>query len=483
MDESSFPFRTEPFKHQYEAWLATRAYPHFGIFWEQGTGKSKLVIDTAAWLFLNNRIDALIIIAPNGVHRNWIVNEIPAHMPAPVKYSSFLYLTSKADTQRFKRQAAECFTAKGLLIVAMSYDSVMTKFGDKFLLKVLDRRCLMVLDESARIKTPTAKRTIRILARGRGATYRRILTGTPVANSPFDIFTQLKFLVSSVWDGIGCKAFSSFKNQFGIWEQKRDPRSGRAYKDLVQYRNLEMLKGIVDQFGNRVTKDDVLDLPPKLYQKRYFDLSAKQEWAYAEMRNEWAMRLDGGEVTAMLAIVRLMRFQQITSGFVVDENERIHELDPVCPRITALREAVGDSLGKMIIWAKFKHDITKIVEALAEDGIEAVRYDGTTGPEDRGRAIERFQNGTARAFVANPAAAGEGLTLTAARTVIYYNNTFKLTERLQSEDRAHRIGQKHSVLYIDIVATDTVDEKITDALRNKLDIASIITGDRLREWI
>jgi SNF2 family DNA or RNA helicase len=184
----------------------------------------------------------------------------------------------------------------------------------------------------------------------------------------------------------------------------------------------------------------------------------------------------------MLAITQLLRFQQITSGFVPLDDETILQFEKN-PRLEMLTDIVEDTTGKMIIWAKFSLEITTILGALKELGVEAVRYDGQTSAEERGEAITRFQNGTARAFVANPAAAGEGLTLHAATTVIYYSNSFKLTDRLQSEDRAHRIGQHHPVTYIDLVGTDTVDEKIVDALRNKLDIASVVTGDTAKAWI
>lgn len=481
--DNSYPWQTTPFSHQQQWWERTRDVPAFAILWEQGTGKSKLTIDTAAWMFFRGRIDTLLVLAPNGVHRNWTANEVPTHLPAEIPRTCLLWHSSKAGNVAAKREAKEALKAPGLLVVAMSYDAIMTKAGDDYALKLLtERRCLMVLDESARIKNPKAKRTIRVLARGKAAVFKRILTGTPVANSPFDVFTQFQFLNPAIWHRMGCRSFAAFKNFFGVWVDKMDPRSGRMFRDLVRYRNLNKLAEITAAVGSRVTKVDVLDLPPKLYIKRYFDMGPAQARAYQTMEDSYEVRLESGEVTAMLVIVQLLRFQQIVSGFLMDENDVLIELGEN-PRLALLREIAEDTEGKMIIWAKFTHDIDVIMAALKEDGVEAVRYDGQTKAEGRAEAIERFQNGTARAFVANPAAAGEGLTLHAATTVVYYNNSFKLTDRLQSEDRAHRIGQKHAVTYIDIIATDTVDEKIVGALRDKLDIASIITKDKLKEWI
>ena len=478
-----YQFKTAPFNHQREWWDRSKDLPAWAILWEQGTGKTKLTIDTAAWMFERGRIDCLLVLAPNGVHRNWVTDEVPTHLPDRIARTSLLWHSAKANNVGAKAEAKAALKAPGLLVVAMSYDAIMTTAGDAYVMKLLtERRCLMVLDESVRIKNPKAKRTIRVLARGKGATFRRILTGTPVANSPFDVFTQFQFLNPSIWHAIGCRSFAAFKNFFGVWQDKMDPRSGRLFRDLVRYRNLNQLAAITAKVGCRVTKEEVLDLPPKLYTKRYFDLSPKQAAAYRQMADSYEVRLESGEVTAMLVIVQLIRFQQIVSGFLVDENDNIIELGEN-PRLELLREVIEDAPGKCLVFAKFTYDIEVIMRALKEDGVEAVRYDGPTSEKDRAAAVQAFQNGSARVLVGNPATLKEGLTLHAADTVIYYNNSFKLTDRLQSEDRAHRIGQKKAVTYIDLVASDTVDVKITGALRDKLDIASIITGDKLREWI
>lgn len=478
-----YPWKTQPFSHQRHWFAETRDRPAHAILWEQGTGKSKLTIDIAAWLFLRGRIDTLLVLAPNGVHRNWTLNEVPTHLPDSIPRRTLLWHSQKAGNKSFQAEAKTALKADGLLVVAMSYDAIMTKLGDDYAMKLLtQRRVLFVLDESVRIKNPKAKRTIRVLARGKGATFRRILTGTPVANSPFDVYTQFQFLDPRIWNDIGCRSFAAFKNFFGVWQDKMDPRSGRMFRDLVRYRNLTKLAEITAKVGCRVTKAEVLDLPEKLYTKRYFDLSPEQQRYYKAMAESYSIRLESGEVTAVLVIVQLVRFQQIVSGFLKDEEDNLIPLKEN-PRLGVLREIVEETDGKIIVFAKFTFDVNVILAAMKEDGVEAVRYDGETKEADRAAAVERFQNGSARVLVGNPSTLKEGLTLHAANTVVYYNNSYKLTDRLQSEDRAHRIGQKRAVTYIDIVATDTIDEKIADALREKLDVASMITGDKLKEWI
>lgn len=515
-----YQFKTTPFKHQLETFMQSRDLESFAIFWEQGTGKTKEMVDQAAYLFLKGEIDAVLILAPNNVHRNWITDEVPTHCPDEVLKGSAMhfYQSSKAATVWHKRAIERLMGHKdGLVWLAMSYDAFMTKKGKKLAWDLLSKkRVLYIIDEAGRIKTPGAKRTKSVVASSKYARYRRLLTGTPVANGAFDVYSLMKFLKEDFWKKYNLSSFFAFKNKFGIFEKGYNGAQGKEYDILVAYKNLDKLYEILKTTSSRVTKDDVLDLPPKLYSKRYFDLTPEQEAAYIQLREEYMTFVEGDLVTAPLAIVRLLRLQQITCGYVpsdereveiieedgevtVKENQRFHLLGDSNPRLELLAEICGDLPHKAIIWAKFTKDIDQIMDML---GSEAVRYDGQVKDAERAEAIARFQGrrpifegGTrtgweevpveqqAKYFVANPAAAGEGLTLHAARTVIYYNNSFKLVDRLQSEDRAHRIGQQHPVSYIDIVAPDTVDEHIVRALRNKLNIANQITGDKFKEWL
>jgi SNF2 family DNA or RNA helicase len=226
----------------------------------------------------------------------------------------------------------------------------------------------------------------------------------------------------------------------------------------------------------------VLDLPPKLYSKRYFDLTPEQQRVYVEIKTEALTLLDTGDVvTAPLIITRLLRMQQVTCGYVPTDDGHVEQMiGDKNPRLDTLVELCEGLAHPAIIWAKFRKDIDLIMEKL---GDKAVRYDGQTSDDERAEAKRRFQTGDVQFFVANPAAGSTGLTLTAARTVIYYNNSFKLVDRLQSEDRAHRAGQTFPVDYIDIVAPNTVDVAIVNALRSKVNIAAEITGDNLKEWL
>mgnify|MGYP003575362302 CR=1 FL=1 len=474
--------RTPPLAHQQEELVRSAELPSRALFWEQGTGKTWMALATAAWLARKRLIDGVLVLAPNGVHENWASDEIPRHWDPEQGYRLHCYKTSKAGSKAHREALADVTGSPQLAFLIMSYDGFMTAAGKAAAKEFLARRrCLYVLDESARIKNPSAKRTKVVVASAKHAPYRRILTGTPVANSPFDVYSQVKFLDEEFWKARGFASAEAFRTHFGIWEQAVNGATGQRFNRCVAYRNLNQLHDIVTAVASRVTKEQVLDLPPKVYTKRYFDLSPAQAKVYGELRKDFVAFLDSGEmVTAPLVVVRLLRLQQVTCGYLpADDCESVTDF-PENPRLKLLLETLEDCEGKAIVWARFRRDVDKICSALYP---HAVRYDGSVGDEDRLAARRRFQDGDAKYFVANPAAAGEGLTLTAARSVIYYSNSFNLTHRLQSEDRAHRIGQGESVRYVDLVASGTVDNHLVAALRRKHNVAAQVTGDEVRQWL
>lgn len=491
-----YQYKTEPFKHQAERFDATRELASYALFWEQGCGKTKPTIDTAAYLYEKGEIDAVIVIAPNGVHRNWISDEIPAHMPERVmcKTMAMFFDTNKAATKETQTNLARLLKHKGLAILTISYDGLCTAktspskpdkgrdFAGKFMRQ---RRCLMVVDEAHYAKNPEAIRTRTLMKASKFAPYRRILTGTPVAQGPFDVYSQVQLLDEDFWTKNGISSFSGFKTQFGNWELKPWGPNGRSIAVCTSYKNLDKLQKLLAKIGHRLTKEEAeLNLPPKIYSKRYVELTPEQRRAYQALKEELMVVLDSGEIAeAPLAIVQLLRFQQIVCGYVGTTDGtlvRIPSKIASNPRINVLEDLDATTNSQGIIWARFREDINQLMELL---GDKAVRYDGGVDADGRVRAKEAFQRGDKKWFVGNQAAGATGLTLVQAKTVIYYSNSFRLVDRLQSEDRAHRIGQKDSVQYIDLIAEGTVDERLVDSLRNKYDIATAITGDQLKDWI
>lgn len=491
----SYEYKSEPFKHQREEFEHSREMAERALFWEQGTGKTKPIIDTAAWLFERGKIDAVVVLAPSGVHRNWLTDEIPAHLPRRVAHKSkaLMWDTKRAANKGNIKDQEALIKHKGLSWLFMNYDAVMTPRGKKFLWKVLrNRRCLYVLDEGHYIKTPSAKRTISIVASGRYARYRRLLTGTPIATGPFDIYTQVKFLDEFFWKNRRLDSYRVFKFRYGEWytaaEFQRDHGYDRKYDELIDYKNIAELKSYVDQVGSRVLKEDVLDLPPKLYKRRYFTLTPEQAQLYLKLRDEYEAELaSGANVDAGLAIVRLLRLQQVVSGYVGTDNEEepFELIGTRNPLLDEVEEVCSGLYHPAIIWCRFTRTIDMLMDRL---GKGAVRYDGTLDEDEAERSKLAFQAGDAQWFIGNAQKGATGLTLTQAKSVLYPENSFRFIDRVQSEDRAHRIGQTDPVDYTDFEARlpdgqPTVSRHIINNLRGKRDIASQITGDELKDWL
>ena len=483
-------FKTTPFDHQLQEIESHARVSGRAVFWEQGTGKSKLTIDTAAELRRAGEIDGVLILAPGGVHLNWLINEIPAHLPEELakQVHSFGYRTNRANTKWHQKAVLSLLNNRSAFAwLAMTYDGIMTDKGRLAawnFLKKRGGRVLYVLDESGSVKSAVSKRTQRVVASGRYAKYRRILDGTPVSNGPFDVYKPVQFVDPTFWKRKGVGTYAEFKVMFGVWKVQSNSE-GSEYPVCVAYKNLDLLYEWLDEISTRVLKSEVLDLPPKLYSKRYFEMTPKQSRLYATIRDEFEAELNGQTVTAELPIVRLLRLHQITSGYVPTEETEDEEdphvlIDTKNPRLDLLMETLEPITHGVIIWARFRKDIDLILEKL---GKAAVRYDGHVSDDDRMAAVTAFQQGKVQYFVGNPAAGGTGITLTAANTVVYYNNSFKLRDRLQSEDRPHRIGQEHPVQYIDLLAENTVDEHILRNLRQKMNVSNQVLGDEVKEWI
>lgn len=482
--------KTTPFQHQLDHFAEYGAARAWGLLWEQGTGKTKEAIDEACALWEQGLIDCVVIVAPAGVHRNWVSDELPKHLPDRLKdvVRAVYWQSVKSATKWHQKQMRELLEHDGFPWLFMNYDAVMTDAGRDMLWSMLSKRqAFYGLDEAHNIKTPGAKRTKRLVASGKYGAFRRIMTGTPVSTGPFDVYSQVRFLDPDFWQRHDppLPNFAVFKRYYGVWltaeEVKQNEGYDPGYDRLIEYRNLPQLEAALKTISSRVLKEDVLDLPPKLYTKRYFELTPLQERLLDELKRDLVAVLDNGKrIEAPLAITRLLRAQQITCGYAaVGAEEPVELLPGKNPRL-ALFDELQEALPQQgIVWARFRQDIDLIMDLL---GKRAVRYDGQVSEDQCERNKLAFQAGDVQWFVATPSKASEGLTLTGAHSVIYYSNDYRLIKRLQSEDRPHRSGLDHSVTYYDLV-TPRVDEHIVKALRSNFDIATQITGDRLREWI
>lgn len=489
MDITEYPHRMKPFTHQLDHLQKHAHKTSWGLLWEQGTAKTKPTIDTAALDYINGEIDAMLVMAPPGVERNWNTDEIPEHLPEEIALDTrvCVFNTNKKHTKEHKRQIEAIISHDGFAILLISYNAFSTKEGKATINKFLRRRkAMFVLDESHNIKSPGAKRTISVLAQGKYAHKRRILTGTPVAVGPFDLYSQIRFLDDWFWKNKGIHGATEYRQYFGNYFTRAEHQKlhgyDPGYDQLLGYKNIDQLKEWLAEISDRCTKDMVLDLPPKLYQKRYFDMSKEQKAAYDTLGDELMLEIGDTLITAELPIVKLLRLQQIACNYIpVGEEEPVHMFSEKNPRLSIMEDIRDQMQHKAIVWARFTHDVDQLMDLL---GDKAVRYDGSVSDDDAEKAKLEFQRGDAEWFVGTAQKGGPGLTLHQAKTMIYYSNSFRLIDRLQSEDRAHRAGMDDNpVNYIDIVAANTVDERIVENLRNKKDIATEIQGDEWKEWI
>ena len=474
-----YKFKTEPYAHQLKALELSWDKSYFAYFMEMGTGKSKVLIDNLAMLYDAGKINGVLIVAPKGVYKNWYDSEIPTHMPDHVEHTDVLW--QAMINQKQQRELDKLFTpGEDLHILIMNVEAFSTKKGVEFAAKFLRcHRTMMAIDESTTIKNPDAKRTKHICSLGEYAGYKRILTGSPVTKSPLDLYKQCEFLKKEL---LGHTSYYTFRTRYA--KMKTANFGGRSVQIVTGYQHLAELSEKLKPFSYRVLKDDCLDLPDKIYMKRTVQLSSEQKKVYEQMKQMALAEMNGKMMSTATVLTQLMRLHQITCGHFTADDGSIQKIKS--NRLDELMDVLEEIEGKVVIWAHYQNDVETIVEHLKKKygDNSIVDYYGRTRPENRQSNIDKFQKDEGcRFFIGTPATGGYGITLTQASNVIYYSNGYDLEKRMQSEDRAHRIGQKKSVTYVDMIADDTVDEKIVKSLRKKVNIATQIMGEELKQWI
>ena len=475
----NYKFKTKPYAHQITALEKSWHKDTFAYFMEMGTGKTKVLIDNLAMLYDKGKVDGALIVAPKGVIGTWYNQELPTHLPDHIENVTVLWQANINKKQQEKLDRL-FETGHDLHIIVMNVEAFSTDKGRSFAAKFLrSHKSMMAIDESTTIKNPKAKRTKNILSLAALTRYRRIMTGSPVTRNPLDLYTQCYFLDPF---HLNHSSYYSFRNRYAV--MKSANISGRSINLVIGYQNLSELSDKLKPFSYRVLKEDCLDLPDKVYMKRQIDLTPEQIRLYRQMKQEALATLNGKTVTTMTALTQIMRLQQITCGHFVADDGTTQNIKH--NRMSELMEILEEVEGKAIIWAHWQRDVELIVSAIEKQQGpgSVVHYYGKTLPEERDYAIRNFkENDKVRFFVGTPATGGYGITLVQANTVIYYSNGYDLEKRMQSEDRAHRIGQTKKVTYIDLIAEDTVDTKIVKSLRKKINIASQVMGEELKEWI
>lgn len=514
-----YQYQTIPYPHQDREFLRSRDAITWALFLEQRTGKSKLTIDTAAYNYELGRIDGLLIVAPPGVHAQWIIDEIPLHLPVRIPWVAHIWRTGKAPKQA-ERDIEILVNCNALAIMAINTQALITPAGKKAVLKFLKgRKVLFAFDESDDIRTPSNKTTRTAIKLGEKAVMRRILAGVPAPEGPMDYYSQFAFLHRKI---LNLKNFLAFKLMFGEWEfrvrdgyKRVNPEEaigqGRlrpgifmmAKKDAQGhkiYKNLDLLHQLTDRRISRVTQKEAFPhLPEKQYKRVYVDLDPEQIRLYNELSEDFEAELDGRVLTARLLITRMIRFQQVICGYLpmpakeLEESDEFNwfgddldivrgpkEIVPI-PGCNQRMEALDAVLthrggGPAIIWARFAPDIDLLMGTYAE----ATRYDGTVDHEERDEIKADFVRGKIPLLIGNQKAGGRGLSLKGAETVVYWSNYYGLLPRAQSEERPIHAELKRPVQYVDIVARNTMEERLVDSLQHKRNVFEELMGDRSR---
>jgi superfamily II DNA or RNA helicase len=461
-------FKTKPYDHQSRAWYISREAEGFAYFMEMGTGKTKVIIDVAAYLYSIGEIDTLFIISKNGVHVQWLTEQVPLHMPEWTNYRCAPPLYTSLG-KRDEAAVNETLGHKGLKVFSINRDALSSPNGEKRVASILLKtRALFAVDESTGFKNISAFRTKALMRLRKLARYRRIASGAPITKGVEDLYAQMMFISDDVFPVSSYAGFTSRYCKMGGYE-------GR---EVVGYQNLEDLQKCIDPYSYRVLKRDCLDLPEKVYEERIVDLIPEQRKMYKEMANDLLVEMQSGQMVGALNVAAsLSKLQQITSGFLIDSEGKIAWRAEPNPRIKVLLDVIEEAgSAQAIVWCRFREDVEAVKAALKNATVSLSEYHGGLSSDEKEANKLDFVTGRSQVLIATQAA-DSGLNLQNAALAIYYSNSFDADFRWQSEDRIHRIGQKNTCAYVDLVAPKTIDAKIVRNLRDKKDLASSTLDD------
>lgn len=526
---------TVPWAKQDEAFNFSADRKLCALIMEQRTGKSIVSIGRMAYLYERKRvIDAVLVVAmPSGVPQNWAdeldgnpIENMKPRFPARIPHRTLVWRSDRADTKKFKAQFEELLAFKGLAILCVNGEAILTKSFRREALRFLKKRKVFAIaDETSLLMKGPGKRATVMDGVKKYAEWRMILDGTPADESPFDLFTPYAWLSHAI---LGHSSYQAFKTHHG--EFKVRPLFGKtmkcykcfgagkkkgvtctdcngtgkkdaSFEELIKYRNLDELNRNVYTVSFRVTRKECFDIPDKLYTPYTFELSGPQRRVYDDLAETYEAELaDGTTVSATMVLTRYLRLQQVGSNYWPSEKalalcrdcgghgcetcDDIGAYEVKLPvkvvdakvdsRLAALAEVASVNRGQLIVWARFTADIDKVMKLGAKLNLNPVRYDGTLGHEAKLKSKSEFQGGHAGWIVCNESAAQRGLNLSAAQAHVYYSNEFSGLKRTQSEDRTEVAGRSFGTGVIDLIAAGTVDEDIVAAHLSKRSVAEVV---------
>ncbi len=520
--------KTTPWAHQKEYFDRFKDDPVHACFFEQRCGKTKPMIDIAAYRYELHvsdpkKIDAMLVVAlPNGVQANWKSDEFPAHLPDRIPRMILVWDAKRANTKSYQALLGQLLMFKGLSVLCVNGEAIITKAFEKYMgLFLRARRIFIAADETTLImKTPGIDRTRAMHAYGRalakapgkaGVVVKSIMDGTPVGEGPFDLYAQVSFLGTHI---LGFTSFFAFKMRYGIWSKGYNAGTGTEYPVLEEYQHLDELDTKLQPYSMRVTREQAFpNMPKQVVTAVRFELSEEQRRVYDSLRDEYEAELrDGTQVTAQMVLTRQLRLQQIGSNVwpgsffyelclscegmgceackragAVERREEPKIIDPRRnPRLDCLRDQLSRTREPFIVWCRFTKDVEDVMGLMLDLNISAVRYDGSVSPEGKLANKLAFQSPSGPVgFIGNPTSGGRGLTLKRARLIFNYSHFFSLLVYLQGNDRGEdtsldaRKGDTGTVV-VNLLALDSVDEDIDEAHSSKKSVADLII-DRKRQ--
>lgn len=488
------PIRSEDkaWEHQAKEFDEHRDSKCRALLWTMRTGKSKAVIDKAEYQFARGNIKGVIVLAPNGIHLNWIINEIPKWSWPINEFKAFGWETPKrADWERIS--ALEVFEAyhDGIRYLTVNMEALSHPDCIKAIRrfkKSCNNKIMLVISEAHHFGHAGAKRTRLARNLGKVAKFITVETGTPILNSPLRAYSIYKILDDlALGPEFAGDTYGKFTTQYAEWEFDLDTSpyrtNRRAYKKLKCYKNLDELRDKMAPWSSVVMREDVGDMPELLRTERIVVMSEIQRRAYLEMVSRHLVEIGDEMVTAKDGGARVQKLQQILNGYVKD-GDNIIDIDSDAPVYQALLEEVGGTLpGKSIVWCRYREDIRRVCAKLRQAGYGVLEFHGGVPTDQREPVRLQFQNDPQyTVLVGQPGAGGEGRDLSAADTVIFFSSTPNAVHVAQAEERATQKAG-HAVTIVRIRTPGTVDDRNWSLIDNKLTVADDLSGRGLRDLL
>lgn len=485
---TTFQFKTRP-RGPYQMDALNSLYGRHAMAWfmDMGTGKTWVVINVHAALNVDHSCDTVVAFVPLSLRQNWL-KQLALHMPDWNSYSTHLLTTDKTGQKAYAQwiHDQQWLQSKGRgqqrwLIIGIEslISNTALEIADKFVCS--STQSAAIVDEAHWIKNPKAERTKRAISIARKCEWRTIMTGTPVSQGPFDLYSMFEFLDPDI---IGMGDYYSFQHAYGV-------HGGYENREVIGYQNLTELMEIIAPFVFQVRKADVLKwLPPKQYEVRELKMSDEQTRLYTTMRRAKIVTTGNKSLLVQNSLEKLLRLQEIAGGYVSFEKEQDaldlmldrknakkterHRIDGRNSKIEEILDIAQESVQSTIIWCLWTEELEEVTRSLLDAGYSVGQFHGRMTDDHREQTKAAFQAGDLRFLVSNVRTGGTGHDLYKATLEIFYDNSFSLLDREQAEDRAHRIGQQGQLTIIDLVYDKTVDVTVLTALQAKLDVSEYV---------